>query len=95
VDIDLYVSSSYHRRCVGADTETTAYTEDEMEVPSNMPEDEEDQWCLLNTTRDDIKPQTGEALPMEIIGKETVDGIEMCKGMAEIKPAVDGIANPR
>ncbi|NPE30811.1 hypothetical protein HNV12_23225 [Methanococcoides sp. SA1] len=78
--------------CVGDDTETTTYTDDDLEVTTNTPEGAEDQWCPVGTTWEAVNPQTGESMTMEITGTETVNGIEMCKAMVEIDPAVDGVA---
>ncbi len=40
-------------------------------------------------TVDFANPQTGEIMSMEIVGIETVDGVEMCKSF--IDPNTDGV----
>ncbi len=78
--------------CVGDDTETTTYTDDDLEVTTNIPEGAEDQWCPVGTTWEAVNPQTGESMTMAITGTETVNDIEMCKAIVEIEPVVDGVA---
>lgn len=78
--------------CAGNDAETTTFTDDDLEVTTNMPAGAEDQWCPVGATWEAVNPQTGESMTMVITGIETVNGIEMCKAVVEIDPVVDGVA---
>ena len=89
----LLVLSLMVAGCSGDETETTTYTdEDGVEVTTTVPVGEEDSWCPVGATWEAANPQTGESMMMEIVGTETVDGVEMCKAVVEIEPPADGIA---
>jgi len=54
-----------------------------VDISVNVPEGSENEWSPVGMTWDAANPQTGEVISMEIIGTETVDGVEMCKAVFE------------
>ncbi len=76
--------------CAGDDTTTVSTPEGDVEV--TVPEDAEDSWCPVGTTMNFADPQTGETVSMEIVGTETIEGIEMCKAVVELDGVEDDVA---
>ncbi len=75
--------------CTEKDSTTTSTSDGEMDISFNVPEGSENEWCPVGMTVDIANPQTGETISMEIVGIETVDGVEMCKSF--IDPNTDGV----
>ena len=63
--------------------------EDGEEVDITYTEGAEDEVCPVGTTMTMRDPSTGETLVMEIVGTETIEGIEMCHTVTEINVAAD------
>ncbi|MEA1984193.1 MAG: hypothetical protein U9N13_00895 [Euryarchaeota archaeon] len=76
--------------CAGDDTTTVSTPDGDVEV--TVPEGAEDSWCPVGTTMDFANPQTGETVSMEIVGTETIEGIEMCKAVVELDGVEDDVA---
>jgi len=75
--------------CTEKDSTTISTSDGEMDISFNVPEGSENEWCPVGMTVDIANPQTGETISMEIVGIETVDGVEMCKSF--IDPNTDGV----
>ncbi len=75
--------------CTEKDSTTSSTSDGEMDISFNAPEGSENEWCPVGMTVDIANPQTGETISMEIVGIETVDGVEMCKSF--IDPNTDGV----
>jgi len=77
--------------CTEKDSTTisTSDGEGDVDISFNVPEGSENEWCPVGMTVDIANPQTGEITSMEIVGIETVDGVEMCK--SSIDPNTDGM----
>ncbi|MBN2488966.1 MAG: membrane-binding protein [Methanosarcinaceae archaeon] len=67
-----------------SDDKTSKYSTPEGDVEVTVHEGEEDDWCPVGTKIDMANPNNGEMASMEIVGKETIDGIEMCKAVVEM-----------
>ncbi|MCD4703497.1 MAG: hypothetical protein K8R64_04270 [Methanosarcinaceae archaeon] len=76
--------------CTGDDTTTVSTPDGDVEV--TVPEGAEDSWCPVGTTMSFADPQTGESMSMEIVGTETIGGIEMCKAVVELDGIEDDVA---
>ena len=75
--------------CTEKDSATISTSDDDVDITYNVPEGSENEWCPVGMTVDIANPQTGETISMEIVGIETVDGVEMCKSF--IDPNTDGV----
>ena len=77
--------------CTEKDSTTisTSDGEGDVDISFNVPEGSENEWCPVGMTVDIANPQTFEIISMEIVGIETVDGVEMCKSF--IDPNTDGM----
>ena len=69
--------------CTDKDSTTISTSDGDVDISVNVPEGSENEWCPIGMTWDAANPQTGEVISMEIIGTETVDGVEMCKAVFE------------
>lgn len=67
-----------------SEDETTKYSTPEGDVEITMHEGEEDNWCPIGTTVNMANPNSGDMASMEVVGKENIDGIEMCKAVVEV-----------
>ena len=72
--------------------ETTKYSTPEGDVEVTVHEGEEDDWCPIGTTVNMANPNSGEMASMEVVGKETIDGIEMCKAVVELVAEEEDVA---
>ncbi len=75
--------------CTEKDSTTISTSDGDVDISVNVPEGSENEWCPVGMTVDIANPQTGEMTSMEIVGIETVDGVEMCKSF--IDPNTDGV----
>ncbi len=75
--------------CTEKDSTTISTSDGDVDISVNVPEGSENEWCPVGMTVDIANPQTGEMTSMEIVGIETVDGVEMCK--SSIDPNTDGM----
>jgi hypothetical protein len=66
--------------------ETAKYSTQEGDVEISVHGGEEDDWCPIGTTVNMANPESGEMASLEVVGKETIDGIEMCKAVVEMVP---------
>ncbi|MEZ5333918.1 MAG: hypothetical protein R2741_01050 [Methanolobus sp.] len=67
--------------------------EDGAEVVVSSPEGAEDEVCPVGTTMTMNDPNTGESMVTEVMGTEVIEGIEMCRTVAELShPDEDGFA---
>ncbi len=69
--------------CTEKDTTTISTSDGDVDISVSVPEDSEDEWCPVGASWDAANPETGEAMSMDIVSTETVDGIEMCKAVLE------------
>ena len=69
--------------CTEKDSTTISTSDGDMDISVSVPDGSEDDWCPVGMSWDAANPQTGEMMSMEIVGTETVDGIEMCKAVLE------------
>ncbi len=69
--------------CTEKDSTTISTSDGDVDISVSVPEDSEDEWCPVGASWDAANPETGETSSMEIIGTETVDGVEMCKAVLE------------
>jgi hypothetical protein len=69
--------------CTEKDSTTISTSDGDVDISVSVPDSSEDDWCPVGMTWDAANPQTGETSSMEIIGTETVDGVEMCKAVLE------------
>ncbi|MCG7847816.1 MAG: hypothetical protein MIO93_01365 [ANME-2 cluster archaeon] len=69
--------------CTEKDSTTISTSDGDVDIEYSVPEGANDEWCPVGMTMDAANPQTGEMSSMEVVGTETVDGIEMCKAVLE------------
>jgi hypothetical protein len=69
--------------CTEKDSTTISTSDGDADISVNIPEGSENEWCPVGASWDASNPQTGEAVSMEVISTETVDGVEMCKAVYE------------
>ena len=69
--------------CTEKDSTTISTSDGDVNIDVSVPEDSENEWCPAGMTWDVANPQTGEVVSMEIVGIETVDGVEMCKALLD------------
>jgi hypothetical protein len=69
--------------CTEKDSTTISTSDGDVDISVNVPDSAEGEWCPVGASWEATNPQTGEAASMEIIGTETVDGVEMCKAVLE------------
>ena len=69
--------------CTEKDSTTISTSDGDVDISVSVPDDSENEWCPIGMSWDAANPQTGETSSMEIVGTETVDGVEMCKAVLE------------
>jgi len=68
--------------------------EDENSVEEAVfSENAEGQWCPVGSTIQTTDPQTGQTYTVDIVGKENVEGIEMCHATAELDEPENGVSS--
>ncbi len=60
---------------------------------ADFSENTEGQWCPVGSTIQTSDPQTGQAYTVDIVGKETIEGIEMCHATAELDESENGVSS--
>jgi hypothetical protein len=73
-----------------SDDETTTYSTPEGDVEVTVHEGEDNDWCPVGTTVNMANPNSGEMASMEVVGKETIEDIEMCKAVVEVVAEEEG-----
>ncbi len=69
--------------CTEKDSTTISTSDGDVDISVSVPGGSEDEWCPVGASWDAANPDTDETSSMEIIGTETVDGVEMCKAVLE------------